>query len=353
MSNQLKIEVRLRADRLCYLSRETRFSLVLFLKLTSGQPVTVVRHDDKHEFGLVNLITSQLIECFDTESGQRISVLRNAEEHSRLKNPEAANLSLMVLGANRSEYLSFTSDSHPRDYEFVFTPDGLQANRNYTIKCNPATLKWWSPDSEDSVYQYLATYGDLSPPGTPPIQCVPISTVSFDTRQDLPQPPKIDVSLAAPPTLSLSGIPPFQFSVTFISHASKPITVLAERHHVQVFESDLEIIDETTNRRVAPDLIDANIDGLWLPEDFLCLGSEVPYVEQRLFDPTRSYDGLQNFRVGTDYILRILPGHWSWWSFDSVEEVMQYAGERGGGRLGYQPAIELVCQNEVKFCVVE
>lgn len=126
--------------------------------------------------------------------------------------------------------------------------------------------------------------------------------------------------------------------------------MLAERHRVRSVNSDIEIVlDETTShqRRIAPDLIDdGNVDGPWQSEDFLQLVPGVPYRERRVLDPT-------DLEVGTSYILRLLDNCWVWWSFQTVEEVMRYAGERGSGSLGYASVVELTCSDEVKFCVVE
>lgn len=374
--DQPKIEIRLWADRLCYLSHQSRFSLVVFLTLRgSGQkPITIVRHDDGTlNVGLKNLLSSQFIECVDTESGQKIPVLidvdseqQNAlsfEKSSKSTTTTTTKYSLMTLFEHRSEYLTFTTASYPRDYEYTFTSKELKVNRNYTIRCTPSScLSWWSYSSKEAVHDYFASRGELPPLSETqqPLQCEPTNTVSFTTRQELPQAPIVDISLAAPSTsFSHSGNPPFEFFITFTSHASRPITVLAERHHVRSMNSDIEIVlDETASshqRRIAPDLIDdGNIDGPWYPEDFLQLVPGVPYRERRVLDPTANIqNSLADLKIGISYILRVLDACWVWWSFDSVEEVMRYAGERGSGSLGYVPAVKLTSSDEVRFCVVE
>lgn len=78
----------------------------------------------------------------------------------------------------------------------------------------------------------------------------------------MPEPPRIEVLIAGSFKMSLSGDPPLSFSTLFISHATKPVTVLAHRHHDIITRSDIEIIDPTRKRRVAPDLInDSDIEG--------------------------------------------------------------------------------------------
>ena len=270
--------------------------------------------------------------------------------------------SLMTLFENRSDYLTFTTASDPRDYEYIFRSNELKVDRNYIIRCTPSMcLPWWTYKSKEAVDDYFALHGHLPPPSEPqnPLQCEPTNTVSFGTRQEVPPAPIVEVSLAAPSTsFSRSGNPPFEFSIAFTSHASRPITVLAERHRARSVDNDIEIVlDGTTGdqRRVAPDLIDdGNIDRPWQAEDFLQLVPEVPYQERRVLDPAaKGHGSLADLEVGISYILRVLDNSWVWWSFDPVEEVMRYAGERGSGSLGYASVVKLTCSDEVKFCVVE
>jgi len=346
--------VRLRADRLCYLSRQTRFSLVVYLTLSSTRSVTVLKHGHDPHAGLVQLLTSQCIECVDAESGQRIPVFSDTDQTTS-KNSQMENPLLMSFDGHRSEYLTFTTASSPRDYELVFDPSELQPDRNYTIQFNPSALGWWSYDSKEMILAYFASHGKLPPPEDSSLKCESTNTVSFDTRRDLPQPPSVDVSLSAPSTLSLSGNPPFEFSVKFISHATKPITVLAERHRIKATESDFEILEDSISTRVAPDIIDdGDIEGPWQREDFLRLAPGVPCVEQRILNPTIAHSGLEDLEVDTDYTMRMPKSSWTWWSYDDVDEVMQYAGERGSSMsLGYAPPIDIVCYNEAKFHVVQ
>ena len=348
MASAPKIDIRLQADRLCYLSRRTRFSLVVFLTLESGRPVTVIR-----DGGLVQLLASECIECVDTESGQRMPVLGDLNE-TKSESSDSKNPSLMSLEHHRADYLTFTTASSPRSYELVFNPSKLQPDRDYTIRCNSCTLNWWSHDSKEKVLEYFASQGKLPSSETPPLRCVSTGTVSFETRKDVPQPPSIDVSLSASSTISLSGNPPLEYTTTFISHATKPITVLAERQRVKATESDVEILECSTGTRVAPDMIDdGDIEGPWQREDFLRLVPEVPYVERRVFDPTIAHSGLEDLKVDNEYLLRMPKSRWTWWSFDDVDEVMRYAGERDTGSLGTVSPIDLFCRDEVKFRAVQ
>ena len=130
--------------------------------------------------------------------------------------------------------------------------------------------------------------------------------------------------------------------------------MLAERNRVKLTDSDIEILDSAARKRVAPDLIDdGNIDGPWCREDWLRLAPKMPYIEQRVLDPTRAYSWLDDLKADAEYVLRFPKGTWSWWSFDDVDEVMRYAGQRADGSLEAMPSIELVCHEKVKFRVVE
>ena len=176
--------------------------------------------------------------------------------------------------------------------------------------------------------------------------------VTFENRASLPETPKVTVSLSAPSNFSLSNKPPFSFTLTFQTQSDKPITVLAERERIQNGNSDIEILDDGTRTRVAPDLIDdGNMDGPWQREEFLRL--EGTYEEHRVLDPSKPYIGLQELKVGSQYMLRLLDGEFLWWSEDTVDEIMEYAGDRGDGSLGSAKSIKLVGGDEVKFTVVE
>lgn len=239
--DQPKLEIRLWADRLCYLSHQPRFSLVVFITLrNSGQkPITIVRRDDGTAgVGLINLLSSQFIECVDTESGRKIPVLvdvgseqENAlsfETSSKSISTTTTKYSLMTLFENRSDYLTFTTASDPRPYEYVFSSKELNANRNYTIRCTPSVcLPWWSYNSKEAVHDYFASHGELPPPETQKsLQCEPTNTVSFDTRQEVLQAPNVNVSLTAP-SRSLH-------SLVQATHLSSSLSLSPLKHHTRL-----------------------------------------------------------------------------------------------------------------------
>lgn len=161
----------------------------------------------------------------------------------------------------------------------------------------------------------------------------------------------MDVSLAASTTLSLSGNRQFNFSTTFTSHASQPLTALALRGDAISFNSDIELLDATTRKRVAPDLIDVYDERLFEREDFLRLQPEIPHNEKRSLSMK---NGLEELRLGSEYILRFPNNEWRWWSFGSIDDAMRLGlGYLSGRGLGEEFRIHLVCHDEVRFRVVE
>lgn len=78
------------------------------------------------------------------------------------------------------------------------------------------------------------------------------------------------------------------------------------------------------------------------------------YTETRTLDAKRLTEfGGQGMRVGQEYGLRHLGEMWEWWSEDTIDEVMKYAGERGGMGLGRTEGIKFVSGGEMRFRVVE
>ena len=352
-SQQPKIDVHLRADPTCDLSHETRFSLVVLLTLHHEKSITIVKSDHEDP-SLVNILVSESIECFDTLSGQKVAVVSTKKAGtSQPKSADAQRLpQLMSLNDNRADYVTFTSAASPREYEYLFETKDLQPNRGYTIRCKPSHLPWWSHTSLEGCVEYLKIHGELPPSETPPLLCEPkMDTISFACRENTPSPPKIDVSLVASTSLSLSSQPPFRFSTRFTSKAVQPITVLAQRQDAMATNSDIEIIDIESHKRVAPDLIDdGNNDGPWRREDFLVLNPGKGYVEERTL---RMRDGLENLQLGKEYVLRHVKSRWSWWSFDGVDKAVQLAKDGRLKLLSTTSSIDLECRDECKIQVVE
>ena len=355
MAPQPQIDVYLNtAEKTCFLNCQPRFSLIVLLTLSSERPVTFIKDGTGSHTGLAQLLASECVECTDTETGQRIPVLKNAKG-PELK-PTSSNRDspeFMSLEPERTNYITFTDSINRRAYEFDFVSSNLEPDRNYTIRCNAAALRWWSSMSLEEVGNYFEKNQKLPSSETPPLRLESHNTVSFDTRVEMDKAPKIDVLLSAPSTLSVSGSPPFEYHITFTSSATKPITVRSEPQGLQSINTEIEILDVDTRKRVAPDLIDVNDDDRPIVrEDFLRLYPGEPHVERRMLDPTKRYSGLEDLNVDADYVLHMIESRW-WWSYDTVDEIIEYAGERGLGGLRPTQPIDLISCNEVGFRTIQ
>ena len=344
MALQPKINIHLKtAEKTCFLDCQPRFSLIILLTLSSERPITFIKDGAGSQIGLAQLLASECVDCTDTETGQRVPVLNTA------KKPNGDSPELMTLEPERTNYITFTNSINRRPYEFEFVSSCLEPDRSYSIRCNAAALRWWNFLSLEEVGDYLGKNSKLPPSETQSLCLESQNTVSFDTRVEMDKAPKIDVSLSAPSTLSVSGNPPFEYQITFTSNATKPITVRSEPQGPRSINTEIEILDVGTRKRVAPDLIDVNDDDRpVVREDFLRLNPGEAHVERRVLDPTKRYSGLEDLKVDADYVLHKIESCW-WWSYDTVDEIMEYAGERGVGSLRPTHPIELISCNEVGF----
>ena len=349
MAPQPKIDVYLKtAEKTCFLDCQPRFSLIVLLTLSSERSVTFIKNATGPYTGLAQLLASECVECTDTETGQCIPVLHN-EKKPKPPSSGRDTPELMSLEPERTNYVTFTNSKNPRGYEFEFVSSGLEPDRSYTVRCKAAALKWWSYKSPEEVRNYFKKNLKLPSSETQPLRLESHNTVSFDTRAEMDQAPKMDVSLSAPSTLSISGTPPFEYLITFTSNATKPITVRSEPQGPRSMNTEIEILNVDTRKRVAPDLIDVNDDERPIVrEDFLRLNPGEPHIERRVLDPTKRYSGLENLKVDTEYVLHLIDSR-MWWSYDTVDEIMKYAGEKGLGGLRPTQPIDLISCNEVGF----
>lgn len=353
MALQHRIDVYLQtAEKTCFLNLEPRYSLVVFLNLSSERPVTFIKNGTWPHAGLAQLLVSECLECTDTKTGQCIPVF----DRKNVPQPTSSNADspeLMGLEPKRTTYLTFTNSTNPRAYEFDFVSSRLEPDRSYTIRCNAATLGWWSYKALEEVCDFLEKNLKLPSSETQPLRLESHNIVSFDTRAAMDKAPEIDVSLSAPSTLSISGNPPFEYIITFTSSATKPITVCSQHQGLESINTEIEILDLATRKRITPDLIDVyDEDRPLMREDFLRLNPEEPHVERRVLDPTERYSGLEDLKVDTKYALRMTESPW-WWSYDSVDEVLKYAGDRGLGGLRPTRPIDLTSSNEVGFLTIQ
>ena len=349
--SQPRVEVQLQAPKIHYLANDTRFDLVLLLTLrNSATPVTFLKSGFDGIEGLQAVNADTVVQCFDEHTGKQQQILRGDVQPSLLR-----------LEPDRGGHITFTTSSAPKGYELTFDPSSLLSNRKYRLHFKPtSSITHWSSLS-DAALSALSqdAYGpvnarDIPKPSTAEIAWdVPNGNdaISFETQSSPARAPKVSVSLSAPSTLSLSNHPPFTFTLTFSLDNEPPITALAERELARRTNSDIEILDAASRHRVGPELIDINVDGPWQREDFLCIGTT--HQEHRTLDATCGYDGLGELQFGREYILRHLGGEWGWWTKESIDAVMTYAGERGGFGLGKTEAIQVGSAGEARFRVVE
>lgn len=364
-----RVEVGLGVDRICYLSGEPRFNLVLYFTLRDCSTIiTLLKAKNPSDQpnkspveALRPISSSDVIECVETRSNRFISFLEASfsAPSSPPKEPsdeDVDGLPILTLEPNRKAYVTLTASIARRPYELFFDSSQMLPDHRYRIRFNPdAGVTYWRAIMPDALKGLMPIEAlAVHPPALdqPSIRWNVIEPeVTFETRASLPKTPKVTISLSAPSSLSLSNNPPFSFTLTLRNHPDKPISVLAERERVKSGNSDIEILDSGTRKRVAPDLIDdGNMGGPWQREEFL--GLEGTYEEHRVFDPLKPYSGLEELKVGTQYILRLLDGEFSWWSEDTVDEIMEYAGERGDGSLEDGKSIKWVDSDEVTFNVV-
>ncbi|KAJ4359884.1 uncharacterized protein N0V89_000440 [Didymosphaeria variabile] len=345
-----RVEVTLRATRICFLSNSPTFNFVLLLTLhNSPLPVTFLKDgaEGLEKFQPVN--SDQIVQCFDSDTGEQVHIIRSSKEYSFLR-----------LEPNRGNYVTFTTSKSRKDYEMPFVLHELRPDKKYRLCFRPtSSITHWSFDDENTLNTTTASEDSATPLPDPSPTLIPWTIVSspssliFSTRSAPLPTPTASVSLSAPSTFSLSQNPPFRYTLTFSTSAPNPINVLAMREAVRSSDADIELRDPLSGARLGPEMLDdGNEDGPYHPRDFLRLDGA--YTEHRELDLTSPHwqDVKGKLSVGEEYVLRYVGGKWEWWTEDTIEEVMMYAGERGGMGLTESGGIEIEGR-ECRFRVVE
>ena len=339
----------MRATRICYLSGGPRFNFVLLLTLRNvKEPVLFLKNglQDIKQFQSIN--SDQIVQCIDNDTGEQLQILRQDPKHSYLR-----------LEPNRGGYVTFTNCDSPKPYELAFDTSSLRPDHHYRLRFNQTdSITHWPLASEESLDAVSpgpeCSAKDIPKPSPTKITWTLVgdNDITFTTRTSPLTPPKITAKLSAPSTFSLSNNPPFTFTLTFSTDPHTAITVLAERPRVARNDSDIEILDAETGARIGPELIEENIDGPWEREEFLRIDGT--YIETRTLNPKRLTEfGGPGLRVGQEYVLRHLGAMWEWWSEDTIDEVMKYAGERGWMGLVRTEGIKFKSGGEMRFRVLE
>ena len=344
-----RVEVRLSATRICYLSGNPTFDFVILLTLrNSKEPVLFLKNglQDIKQFQSIN--SDQIVQCIDNDTGEQLQNLRQDPRPIYLR-----------LEPDRGGYVTFTSDRSPKPYELAFDTSSLLPDHHYRLRFNQINAITHWPSAIEELLDALSSgpewsAGDIPKPSPTkiPWTLVGNSDVTFTTRTSPSAPPKVTAILSASSTFSLSNKPPFTFTLTFSTDPKAVITVLAERPRVIGNGSDIEILDADTGACIGPVRIEDNLDGPWQGDEFLRI--DETYTETRTLDAKRLTEfGGPGMQAGKEYVLRHLGEKWEWWSEDPIDEVMKYAGDRDGMGLERTELIRFKSGGEMRFKVVE
>lgn len=336
-----RIEVKLKASRTYYLSNEPPFYFILDGTLSDTAERAIFLEDGfagTRDYQPIN--SNQVIQCFDYETGEQVEVLHQGTQ------PVFSD----------SGYSQFTTSNLRESYDLPFITSSLRPGRKYVLRFKPTTsISHWPASGKDTLNSLAGVYSSLvSTPDIPALSTQTIlweaaegeDMIIFKTRSLQPSTPTVTVSLSAPSTCSLSK--PFIFTLTFSTDAVYPITVLADRSFVKSVYSDINIRDSTSRVQDAPNIIVCCDDDEEQRQEFLRLkGTFTEHRELNISD----WEELKP-EVGTEYILRHLPGTW-WWTDESIDEVMTYLGSKSSLSLAYTDCIKFASAGEVRFKVVE
>jgi hypothetical protein len=341
-----RVEVVMKANKTCYLSNDPTFIIQLRTSLCDSQErITFLKDGYAGIEGYQPLISDQVLQCFDTETGEQVSVVHQGTQPVLLEG---------------STCIQFTTSEKLGSYGVPFVTSSLKPDRKYKLRFKPSRpISHW-PATEDATESSIQDSEDIESDGPkPPRSTIPWDvvggndTIIFETRTSPTPTPKVTVSVSTPPTYSLSES--FKFSITWSTDAP-PFTARAHRAWDTSNDTDVEILNASTRKRIFPD-----IDVCWEEDDpkrdeFLRLdGSYTEHREVGFNDPRYEacFEGIE-LNVGEEYILRPAVDNKAWWwTEDTIDELFAYL--ESGSNLGLAGVeyITFECRNEVRFKVVE
>ena len=134
-----RVEVRMRATRICYLSGNPRFDFVLLLTLRNAkEPVLFLKNSlqDIKQFQSINL--DQIVQCIDNDTGEQLQILYQGPKPSYLR-----------LEPNRGGYVTFTTWDSPKPYELAFDTSSLLPDHQYRLRFNQTdSITHWRSANE-------------------------------------------------------------------------------------------------------------------------------------------------------------------------------------------------------------
>ncbi|KAI9793282.1 MAG: hypothetical protein M1835_007353 [Candelina submexicana] len=316
----------------------------------------------------------------DVKSGNPISRPAYVEGESTTILPgSVAQGSVPFLTLNGSSYpesifdIDFSTSrgtSHTGSRLFPFDMTGLEAGHEYAFKLVDPGVTWWRYGTLEQVSTKEAIPKPFGPSEGTQLGFRARSFHGFQAVAALPQPPDISVSLSTSSDIChLSGTPAFAVNISFTLHAAKPITVIS------AFSSPfdqlyVEIIDAETKENAAlGDFICACFDseGPYAADHFLVLKPETPYLQRVTLTPVENPNNPETSARYTSTMGRLVSGRSylarldgsmfdseiKWWSYDTIDEVLLYAGTIGESGLPYVPPIPLDLSQEVGFTAVD
>ncbi len=248
--------------------------------------------------------------------------------------------------------------SNVGSHHFPFDVTGLQAGRQYLFKLVDSGVTWWRYGTPEEAPTSEAMLKPLEPSEGARLEFKARNMHGFRVVAALPQPPKVSISLSASSAVChLSGSPPFIVKIAFTSHATKPLTINTDNSPLADYQAITQVFNTRTRQWVGLDYLECvtsrDDDGPWVAENFVVLEPRQPHVRSATID----LDNLSSLSNGEEYAvcLRdvVRDSELGWWSYDSVEEVLQYAGTVENSGLHYVPPIYLDLAQEIRFTAVD
>jgi hypothetical protein len=335
-----RVEVELKATRVCYLSNSPHFDLILRSRSYDIDERVFFLHDGFVGVeGYQPINSPRIIQCFDCETGDEVQVVHQG---------------IQALFLDRVQY---TSSSTRESYELPFVTSSLKPDRKYRLCFRSNLISYWPASVKEVLVPRENTSGSLlsasiiPPQSTPGILWEAIDgkdTVVFKTRSSQPPTPQVAVTLSAPSTYSLPE-QSLKFVLTFSTNASFPFTAYTKRPRVIADYTDIKILDATSRSQIAPTIHVCYNSDEYDREEFLEFDGS--YTEHRAWDFADPFLNEVQLKAGHEYIMSYKGERW-WWTEDTLDEVLEYLASPSNIGLDYARVINTGA-SEVRFKVVE
>lgn len=294
------IEVQFYAAPMCYLSCAHPFHIVIHVILRHSPPITIFKDGTILDPSAV--FSMNRLEILDCETGNKVHMTPDSVGiDCQAVPPPTIEESLVTLCEGRSSWIQFSTVVAKEGHEHILDVSELAPDRKYTLRLRDhgkedLAGRLYSPlEFAQSETRLLPGYASNAP--------------SFRTLSDLPQVPRVTVTLSASSnTCFLSGEPPFTIIMSYTSYADRPITV--RRNTMFVTDGGLDILDASTRKRVGPanTCICYDEDPLLQAEDFIRLEPSVPVGLEKTITTGGGYYDTEDLESGKHYIVKIKKG---------------------------------------------